>query len=158
MAKTKKTSPATPQATRRFRVYATDVLFQDVEAVSADEAHDIAEEDPCFEPCGGFLQIEPDVKDLDADTYIRVGAPTSPCKTCGSEIVATVNDGAFRDGECNGCEYERYRSQPQLLAAVREAADCLNELPRTRLTDGRTSYDVAARLGRLLREVQDHAR
>jgi hypothetical protein len=43
------------------------------------------------------------------------------CRTCGSVIVVTVNDGAFRDGECNACEYERYRSQPDLVTALREA-------------------------------------
>lgn len=41
------------------------------------------------------------------------------CKTCGSEIVESVNDSAFRDGECGRCEYKRYRSQPELLAACR---------------------------------------
>jgi hypothetical protein len=34
------------------------------------------------------------------------------CKTCGSEIVETVNDSNFNDGECGPCEYERYKSRP----------------------------------------------
>lgn len=38
------------------------------------------------------------------------------CKTCGSEVVETVNDSAFRDGECGPCEFARYKSQPELLA------------------------------------------
>jgi hypothetical protein len=45
------------------------------------------------------------------------------CKTCGSEIVETVNDSIFRDGECDGCEYARYRSQPDLLATCYLALD-----------------------------------
>ena len=45
------------------------------------------------------------------------GNPIGHCKTCGSEIVETVNDSQFGDGECNGCEYERYKSQPALLEA-----------------------------------------
>jgi hypothetical protein len=40
------------------------------------------------------------------------------CRTCGSEIVETVNDSVFGDGECNGCEYDRYKSQPALCEAL----------------------------------------
>lgn len=40
------------------------------------------------------------------------------CKTCGCEIVETINDSNFRDGECNACEYQRYCSQPDLLEAL----------------------------------------
>lgn len=40
------------------------------------------------------------------------------CKTCGSEIVPTVNDSLFGEGECLGCEYRRYHSQPALLEAL----------------------------------------
>jgi hypothetical protein len=50
------------------------------------------------------------------------------CTTCGSEIVATVNDGAFRDGECGGCEYQRYATQPKLLEAAKEALMILSEI------------------------------
>jgi hypothetical protein len=49
------------------------------------------------------------------------------CTTCGSEIVATVNDGAFRYGECGGCEYQRYTTQPKLLEAAKEALTILYE-------------------------------
>ena len=45
------------------------------------------------------------------------GKPIGPCNTCGSEVVDSVNEGVFRDGECEACEYERYRSQPALLEA-----------------------------------------
>ena len=39
------------------------------------------------------------------------------CTKCGSEIVETINDSEFRDGECGICEYARYKSQPDLLRA-----------------------------------------
>ncbi len=35
----------------------------------------------------------------------------------------SVNDGVFLEGECGPCEYQRYRTQPALLAAL----DCLLE-------------------------------
>jgi len=40
------------------------------------------------------------------------------CKTCGSAIVATINDSVFGDGECNGCEYRRYKLQPEFAEAL----------------------------------------
>lgn len=40
------------------------------------------------------------------------------CRTCGSEIVETVNGSLFRDGECDACEYQRYRTQPALVEAL----------------------------------------
>lgn len=46
------------------------------------------------------------------------GKSLGHCKTCESEIVETVNDSVFGDGECNECEYQRYRSQPDLLEAL----------------------------------------
>lgn len=48
------------------------------------------------------------------------GHPLAHCRTCGSEIVETVNDGVFRDGECDACEYQRYRTHPGLLDALDE--------------------------------------
>jgi len=45
------------------------------------------------------------------------GKPNGYCITCRCEIVETVNDSVFGDGECNSCEYERYKSQPHLLDA-----------------------------------------
>lgn len=46
------------------------------------------------------------------------GKPLGVCKTCGSEIVESVNDGVFRGGECDFCERLRYESQPVLLEAL----------------------------------------
>lgn len=42
------------------------------------------------------------------------------CKTCGSEIVETINDSNFNEGECGPCEYQRYRSQPELVKKLHE--------------------------------------
>lgn len=36
--------------------------------------------------------------------------PLGICETCKSEIVESVNAGAFGDGECDACEYERYNA------------------------------------------------
>jgi len=49
--------------------------------------------------------------------------PTSSamCRTCGSEIVETINDSNFHDGECGPCEYQRYTSQSDLLIALAKA-------------------------------------
>ncbi|HZZ28994.1 MAG TPA: hypothetical protein VFE46_13415 [Pirellulales bacterium] len=46
------------------------------------------------------------------------GKLTGCCRTCGSEIVETVNDSVFRDGECDSCERVRYESQPDLVYAL----------------------------------------
>ena len=47
---------------------------------------------------------------------------TSPahCLTCGSEIVETINDSNFRQGECGPCEYQRYMACGDLIDACRE--------------------------------------
>jgi hypothetical protein len=50
------------------------------------------------------------------------------CTACGSEIVEAVNDGAFRDGERGGCEYERDRSHAQVLDAARALYGLIDEL------------------------------
>jgi len=48
------------------------------------------------------------------------GLSLGHCRTCSSEIVNSVNDGVFRDGECEACEYHRYQTQPRLLEALDE--------------------------------------
>jgi hypothetical protein len=37
------------------------------------------------------------------------------CKRCHCEIVESINDSLFGEGECGACEYLRYRTQPELL-------------------------------------------
>jgi hypothetical protein len=49
------------------------------------------------------------------------GLPLKHCRTCGSEIVESVNDGVFRGGECDACERLRYDSHSALLDACRLA-------------------------------------
>jgi hypothetical protein len=40
------------------------------------------------------------------------------CATCGNEIVFSVNDSHFREGECEACECRRYRTQPALVESL----------------------------------------
>jgi hypothetical protein len=47
------------------------------------------------------------------------GKSYDTCRTCGSEVVETVNDSLFREGECDACEYLRYRTQSGLLRLAR---------------------------------------
>jgi hypothetical protein len=46
------------------------------------------------------------------------GRITGECCTCKCEIVELVNDSVFGDGECNGCEYARYKSHSELFDAL----------------------------------------
>jgi len=91
MATKKKKSPAK----KDFCVYATESLYQHVEATSAEEAYRIAEKD-WFEPCGD-LEFEPDVQDLETHEFIRVGeaAPETESqdgiKTTGNFMVHGKN-------------------------------------------------------------------
>jgi hypothetical protein len=108
----------TPPATREYCVYATQVVCQRVEASSAEEAYRTATERPHdFEPCGPDLTFDRAVKDVASDEFIRVGRAPSLCTWCGSEIVPSINDSHFAEGECGPCEYRRYHSQPGLVRA-----------------------------------------
>ncbi len=49
------------------------------------------------------------------------------CETCGSEIVESINDSNFHEGECGPCEYHRYRTQPELLHACGLALDEIDQ-------------------------------
>jgi len=60
------------------------------------------------------------------------------CKTCGSEIVETINDSNFREGECGPCEYQRYKSQPKLLEASFLAYGVLCDLSYHRCFRGKS--------------------
>jgi len=46
------------------------------------------------------------------------GKPVGHCKTCGSEIVETVNESNFGEGECGACEYHRYLTCGALIEAL----------------------------------------
>lgn len=56
------------------------------------------------------------------------GKHVGTCRTCGSEIVETVNDSLFHEGECNACEYHRYKTQPALHKAANLALDEFGEM------------------------------
>src|SRR6185312_8494803 len=121
----------TGPAKRTYCVWADFVrrVCQHVEAESPMQAWAIAKEegawDFCHErPAPDCYRLSDEVQDLETEAFHRVQGATH-CKTCGSELVETINDGQFRDGECGGCEYERYRAQPALLKACEGANGAL---------------------------------
>ena len=114
---TKKKSPAK----KTYCVWADYVrrVYQHVTADSPKQALDIAKKRvECWDPCdshdsNGF-RFSNEVQDLETEEYIAIHGAKN-CKTCGSEIVETINASNFREGECGPCEYQRYASQPALL-------------------------------------------
>lgn len=115
------TRKTTSPARREYCVYATQVVHLNVEAKSAEAAYRKAMKRPHdFEPCGPDLTFDRAVRDVRTDEYINVGAGPAHCKSCGSEIVATVNDSHFAEGECGPCEYRRYATQAELVALASE--------------------------------------
>ncbi len=130
----------TTPATREYCVWAdcNRRVYQKVAASSPEEAFRIAREHPegwqfCFEHEDNGYRLSDEVQDTASGEFIRVGARARHCKTCGSEIVETVNDSLFRDGECNGCEYERYRSQPELRELVQAyRQECADQIQQHR--------------------------
>jgi hypothetical protein len=116
---TRKKSPAN----KIYCVWADYVrrLYQHVTADSPQQALDIAKKRvECWDPCdlhdGNGFRFSNEVQDLATDEFITVHG-TKNCKTCGSEIAETINDSAFRQGECAACEFQRYTSQSALLDA-----------------------------------------
>ena len=80
------------------------------------------------------------MQDVETQESFTVGKPRH-CKTCGSEIVATANDSRFRDGECDACEYRRYRTQPALLSSLTYLLEQTVEMDLAhgiKLTEGET--------------------
>lgn len=51
---------------------------------------------------------EDEAQDRETDQPTPIGRAIH-CKTCASEIVETINDSNFREGECGPCEYQRYK-------------------------------------------------
>lgn len=75
------------------------------------------------------------------------------CRTCGSEIVDTVNDGVFLGGECGVCERARYESQPEIKASLIElieAAECVTGT----VQNGQDPDRALRYLDRLAREIK----
>jgi hypothetical protein len=161
----------TPPAMKLFCVWADcdRRVYQHVEATGPEDAYRIAKESPgdwefCAEHEDDCYRLSDDVLDLDTQETFTVGGAVH-CTTCASEIVATVNDGTFRDGECGGCEYQRYRSQPVLLAFAGSARaafegllSSLTEERRSVLRGGGTEEDcrdIDDRIARLRRLIAD---
>lgn len=122
MAK-KRTTPAK----KKYTVLSdcNSLVCQTVMATSPEEAYRIAGEDgDLWESASGSddgeYRLHHRVWDVESDEFINVaGLSFKHCKTCGSEIVESVNDSNFGDGECGPCEHERYKSQPALLKLAR---------------------------------------
>ena len=118
---TNQTSPAG----KTYRVWADHVnrVYQEADAESPQRAYEIARDRPeCWQNCDEFedlndYRLADDVQDVATRETFTVGGPRH-CRTCGGEIVATVNGSLFGDGECGPCEYRRYISQPALLDAA----------------------------------------
>ncbi len=130
MARQDTTSPAT----KTYCVWAdySTRCYQEIGAESPRAAHAIAAGQPdCWRNCyehedRDAYRLSDDVQDVETGEYFTVGERTA-CKTCGSEIVATVTDGHFRGGECGPCEYERYTAQADLLASAASARAAFEE-------------------------------
>lgn len=126
--KTTRTSPAKPSANKRFCVWADYIrrVYQHVEASSPQEAYRLAKESGNWDFCdwhdNNSYRLSNEVQNLETEEFIAIDG-NSHCKTCGSEIVETINDSNFHGGECGACEYQRYQSQPDLLDACYTALD-----------------------------------
>lgn len=59
---------------------------------------------------------------------MRTNQRLKRCLNCGEEIVATINDSEFRDGECGECEYGRYRRHAELLQTLITIRDTTESL------------------------------
>jgi hypothetical protein len=115
-------------AKRTFRVWADDLqrVFQEIEAASPREAYELACDDRdnwrCDEQDSNDLRVSTEVQDIETDETFAVEGYVR-CRACGSEIVESINDSKFREGECGPCEYERYTSQPALVALAQSCRD-----------------------------------
>jgi hypothetical protein len=150
--KTSKTAPASKQ----YCVWADCIrrVYQDVEAASPEEAYRTARQRPDawvfrIEHERNCYALSDEVTDLATWELLPVrGTPATPCKTCGSEIVETVNDSTFCDGECGPCEYERYQSQPILREHLRTLIELSSAVvgcrERGSLADAVRALDAAA--------------
>lgn len=126
-----KTRPSSSPALKHYCVWADYVrrVYQHVDADSPRSAMALAKAAGAWEPCEtddhNNYRASNEVQDLETDEFIAVDGQ-GHCKTCRSEIVATVNDSLFREGECNVCECQRYHSQPELLEACQTALEELH--------------------------------
>jgi hypothetical protein len=128
----------TPPARRLYRVFADhiDRAYQEVEAESPKRAHEIASGQPeCFESCfehagSDDYRLSGNVQDVATEEYHQV-TETTHCTACGSEIVESVNESTFGDGECGPCECVRYRAARRLLVRNEELVSAANAVVGT---------------------------
>jgi hypothetical protein len=140
-----------PSAKREYCIWADYVrrVYQYVEADSPHSAYEIAKAIGAWEPCDihdhNVYRLSDEVQDLEAEEFVAVHG-ASHCRTCGSEIVATINDSVFRQGECDACERARYESQPALLDAAGLALDEIEQWHEVMggSEDPRTAEAIAA--------------
>ena len=81
------------------------------------------------------------------------GRPTGICRTCGSEIVESVNDSVFGMGECDGCERQRYESQHVLIETLHNMIELADSVVGT-WENGCLAESVTA-LGRASAQARD---
>ncbi len=120
------TTKRTPPANKAFCVWADYVrrVYQHVDARNPRQAHAIAKrQSGCWEPCDlcdtRTYRLSNEVQDLATEEFTSVRDPKC-CRTCGSEIVESINGSNFHDGECGSCEYQGYRACGELIEALDE--------------------------------------
>lgn len=129
------THDTTSPAPKTFCVWADSQrrVYQEVKAHSPEEAYRLAMEHPeCWAFCAehednGYV-LSTEVRDIETGEYATVDE-VKHCTACGSEIVATVNDGYFGDGECGGCEHRRYQAGSDSPASVPPVGGGRDEVP-----------------------------
>jgi predicted RNA-binding Zn-ribbon protein involved in translation (DUF1610 family) len=132
---TNETSPAK----KTYCVWADEVrrVHQDVEADSPKHVYEIARRQPeCWQRCqeheSNAFRLSNEVQDAATEEYVRIDGHTH-CKACGSEIVETINDANFNEGECGPCVYRCSQSQPELLALVQAfRQECADQIQQYR--------------------------
>lgn len=75
------------------------------------------------------------------------------CDENETEVVNICDECYFNAGRFLEENVLLINAIPNLLNACRDALDALNQCPMKRLNNDRTSYDVAADLSRLLRQL-----
>jgi hypothetical protein len=123
-------------AKRPYCVWADYVsrVYQEVDATSPQRAFRLAQRQPgrwqnCFEfEDSDSYHLSNQVQDVETEERFVIGRVDYCCKTCGSEIVEIVNESNFKEGECGPCEYARYKSQKELLEALKSLREDIRML------------------------------
>jgi hypothetical protein len=154
-------TPKTRPARKEYFVFATcnRHVYQRVTAASPGKAYRIAsDQDDDWQESDDqdwhAYVLSKQVMEVETGEMITVGdtRPTH-CKTCGSEIVETINESNLHDGECGPCECERYRSQP----ALREHLEAFIEIAASvsgNRENGNAFADALDSLDRIAQEAK----